>query len=778
VTPSSDMPNTHAMVTFDQPLYAKADDIVEASPELHRMIVRLGGFHLAMSYMGSIGFIMRGSGIVDLWETVYAPNSIEHMLTGHAYARALRSHFLTSAALTALMLEMPNSCDDIYIPRLLDVHNALLTGTCLTSRVHQEDDVQKRADALDTIAEKLSTRSRTGKLWINYLKLTQILRMFIYAERTGQWEMQLYAITKIIPVFHAAGHLAYARSARRYVDAMHRLPEVMDRGQFQKLTTQGYFTIRRSDKLWSGNFTDQTIEQELMRMIKAPGGLAHGRGITPSTQAKLVHVLPKCIPICKSLEEFCGVHTQTSDQHFDLRASTSVRDGKDFERYLNWLKSHSPFCFETVDGLVSIATGVVAASSANADVAYATGQSAAIAITGNNYADVKIKRKDRVVSIAMSRNAVIVRGQEVDLNPTLLFMRVTCVITDRAEMAKYLEFEFSKQPPALFEKGMMRKNVKSVLAHLLLKPVTATETADPGSHFVIDGGHLLHSVLWPENCTFGVVCNSYVDYVCRKYGTNITVVFDGYNNTSLSTKALEQTRRASRILSPDIVVSLDMPVAVKQKAFLNNRNNKAQLIRFLRNAFEQKHLTCFQSNGDADSLICDIAIASTRSNQPVVLVGNDTDLLVILISAVTDEVNLSIQLTTSPNTIYRISDIQKALSLDVRSHILLAHAITGCDTVSAPYNIGKQKVISVLENTRADWSVLNIFKQKDANHDDVARAGEKLLLKLYGAKKVTTLDKQRHLSYMQRVSRKLLTADGFQLQLLPPTSAAAKYHSY
>jgi hypothetical protein len=185
VVPSSSMTKTNATVTFDQPLYAKADDIVEASPELDRIIVRLGGFHLAMSYMGSIGYIMRGSGIEDLWETVYASKSIEHMLTGHAYARALRSHFLTAAALTSIMLQTPGSVDDIDVPRLVDVHIALLEGTCATSSVLQEDDLQKLSDALHTIAENLSARSRTGKLWINYLWLIHILRIFIYAERTG-----------------------------------------------------------------------------------------------------------------------------------------------------------------------------------------------------------------------------------------------------------------------------------------------------------------------------------------------------------------------------------------------------------------------------------------------------------------------------------------------------------------------------------------------------------------------------------------------------------------
>jgi len=152
--------------------------------------------------------------------------------------------------------------------------------------------------------------------------------------------------------------------------------------------------------------------------------------------------------------------------------------------------------------------------------------------------------------------------------------------------------------------------------------------------------------------------------------------------------------------------------------------------------------------------------------------------MVILTHSVTKELNISMQTTTKPDTVYSISDIQDALSPNVKSHILLAHAITGCDTVSAPFNIGKQKVISALQDTKEDWTILNVFKEKDASHDEIVAAGEKLLLRLYGSKKATTLDQQRHLSYMQRVSRKSVTSHSFQLKLLPPTSAAAKFHSY
>ena len=54
-----------------------------------------------MSDMGSIGYVMGGGGLEDLWETVYAPNIVIHMMTGHAYARVLHAHLLSSVAIVS-----------------------------------------------------------------------------------------------------------------------------------------------------------------------------------------------------------------------------------------------------------------------------------------------------------------------------------------------------------------------------------------------------------------------------------------------------------------------------------------------------------------------------------------------------------------------------------------------------------------------------------------------------------------------------------------------------
>ena len=40
-----------------------------------------------------------------MWESAYAHNSVNHMFTGHAYARALRAHMPSAVTLVGHLLE-------------------------------------------------------------------------------------------------------------------------------------------------------------------------------------------------------------------------------------------------------------------------------------------------------------------------------------------------------------------------------------------------------------------------------------------------------------------------------------------------------------------------------------------------------------------------------------------------------------------------------------------------------------------------------------------------
>ena len=64
-------------VTFDQPLWLKACGIIEEAGL--DIVARLGGFHTLMSYLGAIGKVMKGFRIEELFNEVYAENTVQHI---------------------------------------------------------------------------------------------------------------------------------------------------------------------------------------------------------------------------------------------------------------------------------------------------------------------------------------------------------------------------------------------------------------------------------------------------------------------------------------------------------------------------------------------------------------------------------------------------------------------------------------------------------------------------------------------------------------------------
>ena len=92
-----------ACVTFDQPLWQKAMEIVTAK-SMAKDVLRLGGFHLLMSTCGSVFQMMKGSGIEEALEQAYGPNAVTHVMSGKAISKVLRGLFLIEAALTTKVL--------------------------------------------------------------------------------------------------------------------------------------------------------------------------------------------------------------------------------------------------------------------------------------------------------------------------------------------------------------------------------------------------------------------------------------------------------------------------------------------------------------------------------------------------------------------------------------------------------------------------------------------------------------------------------------------------
>jgi len=93
-----------ACITFDQPLWLKAIEISKAAA-LNSIVCRLGGFHLRMSFLGSVGTVMHGSGLQEVVGFVYGSDTVEHMLSGKALSRSIWAHLLIQSALVTLSLQ-------------------------------------------------------------------------------------------------------------------------------------------------------------------------------------------------------------------------------------------------------------------------------------------------------------------------------------------------------------------------------------------------------------------------------------------------------------------------------------------------------------------------------------------------------------------------------------------------------------------------------------------------------------------------------------------------
>jgi len=255
-------------------------------------------------------------------------------------------------------------------------------------------------------------------------------------------------------------------------------------------------------------------------------------------------------------------------------------------------------------------------------------------MTGKPFTDITLglHRNDKVKTISDKQNSINIRGQNTVVNPHLFFNRISCVLKSSSDLEEFLYYELAPQPPSLFSNGVMRKPNKSSLGTLIKSFAPGQQDLPENCQYVVDGGHLLQSVVWPQPSTYRDVSLCYVSYVLKHYGPGTTVVFDGYS--TISPKTAEQQRRAQRVTSSDIVFDENMATTTSQAAFLSNSHNKERFIDVVHQKMLTAGIVVKQADADADSLIVSTALALAGSSKPVVVVSTDTDILVMLVTQV------------------------------------------------------------------------------------------------------------------------------------------------
>ena len=675
----------------------------------------------------------------------------------------------------------------------------------------------------------LQEKSRTARLWLQYVEYVETCINFIRASRTGDWKLHLYAISKMTNLYAATGHINYAKSARIYLQLMVDL-ENTHPWLHQKFSEEGLFVVRRSDRFWAGLWPDLTIEQVMIRSLKSRGGLTRGSGFTESVRTLWIYSMHATAGYHDALSTLTKNQNKTSDQHQDLGKSRLQRDYNDLQKLITWLdhQSHNPFDANRTN-LQALDSGVIADESVTCDDAENIGMMIQQSLDNVMLSQASIKRSKQATTFAGLKPSIKLGNKNVVIDPMVLFSRLIVLMQRSNDITNYFAYELAPVPTSLFKDNMMRKPTKSALAKGLdaecekyanKEEVHVSDTIDAENQsddegemddsstesedehdciddvgveniggfneeneelYVIDGGYLLRRVVWDKQSTYQEIIQKYINYVESYYG-KCSIVFDGYQDGP-STKDHEHTRRTMKSKrSPDISVHLENSIGdITQQAFLINGNNKQCFIDLLVRALSSNGHNVVQCRGDADTSIVSTVLDHACAGENVCLIATDTDLLIMLIYMWNNMMG-QIKMKREGTRKYRESarDIgQIASSLgNIQKYMTFIHAFGGCNTTSAIFGQGKLSILRLLANknkrrSTAAREAADVFCDPNATPDQIGAAGFKIFVLLYGGKDSDSLSSLRYAKYMKMTS----IASSIKPEKLPPTERAAYFHS-
>ena len=121
-----------------------------------------------------------------------------------------------------------------------------------------------------------------------------------------------------------------------------------------------------------------------------------------------------------------------------------------------------------------------------------------------------------------------------------------------------------------------------------------------------------------------------------------------------------------------------------------------------------------------------------------------------------------------------IANVQASLGANACSRILFMHAWFGSDTTSAIYGYGKKVALKWISQSTIAANLALQFYEENQSSKVVEEAGKQLFKDLYKCNGDKSLNSLRYHLYSKGVAT---SKTGFKPENLPPTEAAAGYHS-
>ena len=360
----------YSIQTFDQQLYAVAQQVKWSNPvEFETHILRLGGFHTLSCFIACIGKLWGDGGLSDLLveSGVYASCTVEQMLSGKQFNRAVRSLTLAYEATMSLWLSsFFDWCqtNDHFLNIPDDIWHYLLL--CHGNFADKETFLQNKTSFLSLHKTYLSplmkefrkfgcAASATFQYWDMFLEAVGTILQYIRAERNGLWSLHLSSLRAMLPLIFVANRTNYSRWTPIYIlDMLHLPPEI------NASFNAGHFAIRQKPGTFNGVWSDMATEKTIIKDSKGNGGIV---GLTRQKPALLRWNLTGHIVghFSSEMRLRSGIVCEDDDKHDESRPACMKRDDQHVASLISHLqeKMINPFDIKQhPHELVNISTGL------------------------------------------------------------------------------------------------------------------------------------------------------------------------------------------------------------------------------------------------------------------------------------------------------------------------------------------------------------------------------------------------------------------------------------
>lgn len=420
----------------------------------------------------------------------------------------------------------------------------------------------------------------------------------------------------------------------------------------------------------------------------------------------------------------------------------------------------------------------------------------------------KPKSRNKTLTFKEANVKEATKNGKMIIGSELMFRRILCAAqVNEIDLTTILSHELTLVPTSLFhDDGSMRKATKADLAKKIEVETKAVIDFPTVQSLIVDGMVAIQELNEKEFITFNDLGMSFLKYVInagrRCQALRITVVFDTYNKNSI--KSGERVRRGdANVPNFSIIGSRKIQ---KYRIFLKSYKNKQSLLIFLTEYLSQnaaqylkenetliiaggfklpkkvislhKHhsqilrdLFCTQE--EADTRIVLHAIYEAKFGKDILVKSVDTDVLILLIhffcsNSDLNKTNLFMQLGHgSYRRFLSINKVVQSLGTTFCSCLLALHCLTGCDTTSGFFKIGKKSAFDVLKkNINVLQKLSNLPLLSNENALEIAT---KLVLLLYK-------NKDKQIKKLNDLRIKLATTTNKSSSELPPTEGAFYQH--